>query len=234
MRWLLVPALFLAVAPASSQSALDANTVTVSGQGRVSVAPDRALVRLGVLTRAATAPDALREHEEDVARVLTRVRGFGIADRDIEVNTLSLGEDYGPDGPDGYRAQRIVTVTMDSLRRVPDLVAAVVSEGANQLQGIEYVVRDTAPAEALALDRAVADARTKAERIASASGVRLGSVVAVQEGSGPTLPRLLRYSRAESAAPAAAPAPPQPGAYSTGSSEVVADVVVQFLIAGAE
>lgn len=222
--------LLAAAASVSAQPVLESGTITVSGQGRVSVAPDRALVRLGVLTRAATAPEALQEHEDDVARVLTQVRRFGIADREIEIEALSLGEDYGRDGPDGYRAQRVVTVTMDSLRRVPDLVAAVVGEGANQLQSIEYVVRDTTPIKALALDRAVADARTKAERIAAASGVTIGAVVAVQEGGSLSLPPILRYSRSTSAA-AAAP-PPQPGAYSTGSSEVVADVVVQFRITG--
>lgn len=207
--------------------------ISVGGDGVVSVAPDRALVRLGVLTRAATAPEALRQHETDVARVLTQVRRFGIADRDIQIEALSLGEDYGREGPEGYRAQRVVTVTLDSLRRVPDLVAAVVTEGANQLQGIEYVVRDTAPSEALALDRAVADARAKAERIASASGVTLGRVLAVQEAGAAQIAPPVLYSRVADArgeAVAMIP-PPNPGAYSAGSSEVTAHVTVQFEIA---
>lgn len=200
-------------------------TVSVSGEGVVAAAPDRALVRLGVQTRAPSAVAALRAHEEDVARVLTRVRRFGIADRAIQIEGLSLGEFYGPNGPDGYVAQRVVTVTTDSLRRVPDLVAAVVAEGANQLQGLEYVVRDTRPAEALALDAAVADARRKAEQIASASGIRLGRVVAVQELD-PAAFAPSPYGRVT----ARSASEGEPAAYSSGVSQVRARVLVLFEI----
>ncbi len=203
--------------------------ISVSGEGVVSVSPDRARIRVGVVTRAATAPETLRQHEQDVLRVLTRVRQLGVADRDIRIESLSLGENYGENGRDGYVAQRTVTVTLDTLRLVPDLVAAVVSEGANQLQGIDYVVRDTREAEAQALDRAVADARAKAERIASASGVALGRVVGVQEAGAPQVgPPRPMFARAEASDAVA----PTPGAYSAGSNDVVARVTVQFEIAG--
>ena len=218
----------LAAAPAVAQGVdPPPGTITVSGEGRVSVAPDRALVRLGVLTRAATAAETLRQHEDDVARVLTRVRRFGIADRDIQIEALSLNENYGNQGPEGYAAQRVVTITVDSLRIVPDLVAAVVTEGANQLQGIQYTVRDTSPAEARALDLAVADARAKAERVASASGVVLGRVVAVQEAGAAQVSPPGYFGNTRSVAMEVAP---QPGAYSAGSNEVVARVTVQSLI----
>ncbi len=203
--------------------------ISVSGEGIVSVSPDRARVRVGVVTRAATAPEALRQHEQDVLRVLTRVRQLGVADRDIQLESLSLGENYGPNGPDGSVAQRTVTVTLDDLRLVPDLVAAAVSEGANQLQGIDYIVRDPRAAEGQALDLAIAAARAKAERIASASGVTLGRVVGVQEAGAPQVrPPGPMYARAE----ASDAVPPTPGAYSAGSSDVVARVNVQFEIAG--
>lgn len=223
--------LVLSAAPAFAQALPPPppGTITVSGEGRVSVAPDRALVRLGVLTRAATAPETLRQHEEDVARVLTRVRQLGVADREIQIEALQLSEGYGQNGPEGYQAQRVVTVTLDNLRLVPDLVAGVVSEGANQLQGIQYVVRDTAPAEARALDLAVADARAKAERIASASGVSLGAVAAVQEAGAPQVGPPGYFAGGLSASMDVAP---EPGAYSAGSNEVVARVTIQFEIAG--
>lgn len=204
-------------------------TIGVTGEGTVSVAPDRALVRLGVTTRAGTAAEALRAHEADMARVLTRVRQFGVADRDIQIEGLSLGENYGPNGPDGFVAQRVVTVTTDSLRAVPDLVAAVVSEGANRLDGLVYTVRDARPAEALALDAAVADARAKAERIAGAAGVTLGRVLAVQELDTVVGYPPMPYGRGAEVEMAVAA---EPAAYSAGSNEVRARVAVQFEIVG--
>lgn len=224
--------LLLAAAALTSMSALAQspaigpapNAITVTGEGRVAGTPDRAVVRLGVTTRAASAAEALRAHEADMARVLTRVRQFGIADRDIRIEALSLGEHYGPNGPEGYAATRIVSVTTDDLRLVPELVAAVVGEGANRLDGLVYAMRDERPAMLQALDLAVADARAKAERLAAASGVRLGRVVGVQEvpvGFGPPTP-MYRASADVEATPAA---------YSAGSTRVDAAVVVTFEIA---
>ncbi len=226
-RFLLSLLVALVALPAFAQSPVaPSNTITVAGEGRVAGAPDQAVVRLGVTTRAATAAEALREHEADMARVLTRVREFGIADRDIQIEALSLGEHYGPNGPDGFAATRIVSVTTDDLRRVPELVAAVVGEGANRLDGLVYTIRDERPAMLQALDLAVADARAKAERLATASGVRLGRVLSVQEtpiGGRPPMPM---YRMAADAAVEANPA-----AYSAGSTRVEAHVVVTFEIA---
>ena len=213
------------VASASAQPA--PQTVTVSGEGVVSVAPDQAVVRLGVVTRAQTAADALRQHEADVADVLMRVRSFGVADRQIEIAALQLGEDYGRDGPEGYRATRIVAVTLDSLGAVPDLVAAVVASGANRLDGIDYTVREPGPHRDQALDQAMDQARAKAERLARAAGARVGAVVWVQEEGVRVLQPIVPTAMRENAAPAAAP-PPRPGAYSAGSSQVRAGVVVQY------
>ena len=227
MRSLFLPALLLAVGAASAQPALDANTITVSGQGLVSAPPDRAVLQLGVQTVAPTAAEALREHEDDVARVLARVRSFGIADRQIQIQALQLGENYGQNGPDGYRAFRIVSVTTDSLAAVPEIVAGVVESGANQLNGIDYTLSEPGRYRDRALDEAVRQARSKAERLAAAAGMSLGGVVAIQE-QGIGLVQPYRNGPMMDVAVEAVSLEAEPGAYSAGSSQVQASVVVQY------
>ena len=228
MRALLFAAALPLVASAQPATPPPATqTVTVSGEGVVSVAPDRAVVRLGVVTRAATAAQALRQHEADVADVLARVRSFGVADREIEIAALQLGDNYGREGRDGYQATRVVAVTLDSLRAVPDLIASVVASGANRLDGIGYTVRSPGPYREQALGRAVDQARAKAERLAQAAGATVGAVVWIQEEGVRIVPPPVPTAMLDSAAPAAAP-PPQPGAYSAGSNQVRAGVVVQY------
>ena len=226
MSRLLSLVLALAAVSASAQPALESNTITVSGQGLVSAPPDRAVVQLGVLTTARTAAEALRQHEDDVARVLARVRSFGIADREIQIESLQLGENYDQRGPDGYRAFRIVSVTTDSLASIPDLVASVVESGANQLNGINYTLRSAAPYRDRALDEAIAQARSKAERLATAAGGRLGPVLAIQEQGVGVLPYY--PGRMMDAAVEAVSIEAEPGAYSAGSNQVQAAVVVQY------
>ena len=227
MRLLLL-ALALVAPLASAQVSLDAGTLTVTGSAVVSAAPDRAVVRLGVQTRAETPAAALRAHEADMARVLATVRSFGVADRDIAIEGLGLGENYGPNGPDGFVANRVVSVTIDSLRIVPDLVAGVVEVGANRLEGLFYTLRDSERYQNQALDAAVERAREKAARLASAAGRTLGPVEAiVEQGAGLAGP-YQRFGTMDAVAVSAETA--TPAAYSTGSSQVQASVVVRFAL----
>ncbi len=224
----LAAALPLAVSAQPAPPPPAPHTVTVSGEGVVSAPPDRAVIRLGVLTRGETAAAALRDHESDMARVLGVVRSFGIADRQITVEALNLGDFYGPEGPDGYQAYRIVAVTVDSLAAVPDLIAGVVESGANRLEGVAYTLRETAAYRDRALDAAMAEARHKAERLAAAAGRQLGGAVSIQEtGAGLVRP----YERVElQSVSADAGVPAQPGAYSAGSSQVRGSVVVRYAL----
>ncbi len=232
MLRLLALSLVLASA-ANAQGAgaeLAPNTVTVTGEGIVSAPPDRAIVRLGILTRGETAAAALRDHEADMARVLREVRGFGIADRQISIEALNLGDYYGPEGPGGYQAYRIVAVTVDSLRIVPALIASVVESGANRLDGVQYAIRDATPYQNRALDLAMEKARAKAARLATASGRALGPVIAIQEQGVGLIQPYERVAVQNAAMDEMAAGAPEPGAYSTGSSQIRGAVVVRFLL----
>ena len=205
---------------------LEAGTLTVTGSATVTAPPDRAVIRLGVQTRASTAAEALREHEEDVAHVLRQVRSFGVPDRQISIDGLNLGENYGPNGLDGYQATRIVSVATDSLAVVPDLIASVVEVGANRLDGLFYTLDETGPVQDRALEEAMARARSKALLLATAAGYDLGPVLAVLERGGGYPQPFVAGGGSDAVRVEAAAA--NPGAYSTGATEVTASVVVRF------
>ena len=226
---LLFPLLALVALPVAGQPIrIEAGgiprTVTVSGDALVEAAPDRAIVRIGVQTDGQAADATLAQHEEDVERVLTTIRRAGIADRQIEIESLSLGERWAEGGRrDGYTASRVVAVTVDDLREVPEIVAAAVSSGANRLDGLIYTLRDADRFEDEALGEAFDRARQKAERLASAAGLSVGRVVEMHEqGVQPPIPMPVRAMAQEMDARA--------GAYSAGTSEVRAFVVVTFAL----
>jgi uncharacterized protein YggE len=232
MRSLFLALAVLAAPTVAAQAVeidLDANTVTVVGSATVTAPPDRAVIRLGVQTRAETAAEALRQHEEDVARVLTQVRSYGIADRQVTIEGLSLGEAYGERGPDGFQAFRIVAVEADSLAVVPELVASVVEVGANRLDGLVYTIKESGPYQDRALDEAMARARAKAQRLATAAGRTLGDVAAiVEQGAAPVTPFPRGMGGYDEVVVEALEA--EPAAYSAGSSDVRATVVVRFAL----
>src|SRR5437868_6330883 len=91
---------FLPAAPVMAQiampaaPALDGTRLDISATGEVSRVPDIVRVTAGVATQAPTAADALRQNAALMARVRATLTGAGIADRDIQTQSLALNAVY--------------------------------------------------------------------------------------------------------------------------------------------
>jgi uncharacterized protein YggE len=84
----------------------------------------------------------------------------------------------------GYTASNTVTATIRKLGDAGDVVDAAVGAGANQVYGPNLLASDQDAAYRSALKEAVAQARTKAETLATASSSTLGNITAIVEGGG--------------------------------------------------
>ena len=154
----------------------DVTVVRVTGEATVSVAPDEALIDLGVMTENMNAELAAQENATKLDSVLGALRkGFGDS---MQVKTLnySLTPKYSyPQGGgqrelDGYTATNVVRVTTAKLDQVGRIVDAATSAGANNVQQLKFQLRDEEPTRATALRDATLSARSKAEAIAQALG----------------------------------------------------------------
>jgi uncharacterized protein YggE len=188
---LLVISLALA-APLAAQGGKDAGPpiLTVSGTGQARVAPDEATVRLGVLAQAPTAREAQARVNRSAQAVLDAVRKLGVPAERIQTTGLSLSPQYAQGRPDsqgppriaGYQAANTVRVLLEDLSQVGPVIDAGLTSGANNLDGVEFGLRNDAVARAAALTEAVRSARTKAEALARALRVRLVEIAEVAEG----------------------------------------------------
>ena len=166
-----------------------------------------AAITLGVATRAETAAEALSANSAQLAAVLERLRGAGIAERDLQTTGLSLGPqmDYSRDGQPprvmGYEASNMLTVRVRALETLGTILDQAVGDGANTFHGLSFALSDPEPALDRARVQAVQEARRKAEMMAEAAGVRLGPVVSISEAGGgrPPMP-MMRQSMAMEAA----------------------------------
>lgn len=182
-----------AASPAMAQTGATApRSIAVTGEGRVAVAPDMAMVSIGVTTEADTAREALDANNSQLAAALAAIKAAGIEDRDIQTAGLSLGPryDYNRSGSDGapavtgFVAANTLTVRVRALDALGGLLDAVVSDGANTLGGISFGLQDPEPVLDAARKAAVTDARRKAELYATVAGVALGAVQTIAEQSG--------------------------------------------------
>ncbi|ACY48344.1 SIMPL domain-containing protein [Rhodothermus marinus] len=208
-------------------------TITVQGEGVVRVQPDRATLRFAVVTRDLDPEQARRRNAEASRRALNAVRALGIDERKLHLEALTLHpmREYNPDlrrwEEKGYEVQRVLRVELDDLDRLPEVVARVVQQGANRLQGIQYDVSNREAVRLAALQAAVRNAREKARQMLAELNREVGDPIRITEQA-LEFPRPLW--RADVAALRTAEAAPEPEAYAAGEIEVRARVEITFAI----
>jgi uncharacterized protein YggE len=227
----LAAALAAQPAPPPPPAPDDVPVLTVSGSGQSHAAPDEATVRLGVLAQATTAREAQDRVNRTAGAILEAIHKLGIPAERIQTSGLNLGPQYAQGRSDspritGYQASNSVSVRIDDLAKVGPVIDAGLAAGANNLDGVEFGLRDDGAARAAALTEAVRSARGKAEALAAALRVRLVEIVEVAEGGvAISQPQPFR-GRVMAMAAEAAPTP-----VSTGQVGVDASVTVRWRIA---
>ncbi len=193
------------------------DTISVSGQGEVSAAPDQATFNLGVTRDAASASEAIDSVNEELSRVIQRLRAEGVpADclqtQQLSVQPLDLGM-YEPvpapvasASPEAavagsrplepvvkprvvFRASNSLVVKVTDMSRLGGLLGVGIDAGANTLGGLSFSFKDSKALDAEARRLAIVDAAERARQLAAAGGVELGELVlVVEEGGGPVPP----------------------------------------------
>jgi len=230
---LLLCILFTLPVQAQPDSSVPDRTVRVSGEATVTAAPDQATVRFGIVSKAETAEAARQQNAEAAKSALNAVRKLGIPEEKVRMESLRLQprREYNPQTKrheeKGYKATRQVVAELTDLEQLPRVVARVVQQGANRLNGIGYRLSDRTATRNEALRRAARNAREKARLLATSLDATLGPVQQITEedfGFDEPQPRV-QMAHAKSADARAAP---EPDAYAPGEIEVTARVQVVF------
>lgn len=163
-------------------------SIKVVGFGEALGQPDEAQVTVGVETFAPKVNDATAENEATIEAILTALEKAGIDADDIQTSNYSLWAeqkygDNGPEGIAGYRVSNQVSVVIRDIDKVGDVLAAVTSAGANSIYGVQFSVADPVALEGEAREKALENARQRAESLAQLSGLTLGDIRAIDEAS---------------------------------------------------
>lgn len=207
------------------------HTIAVSGQGKVTVVPDMATVSLGVTVERDSAKAARQVAAQQMTQIVAALKALGIKDEDIATSQVSLNPtyDYPVNGQPklrGYQLVNTVTVTVNNIDQVSDVIDNSVQAGATTVNGVTFDVKDRAAAEAKAREAAVKDARTKADTIANGLGVTISGVASVAE----QVQTPIWYGNMSAAPAAGAGADSAQTPVMPGSTDVTITVQVSFLI----
>lgn len=166
--------------------------VWVTGTGKVAVVPDVAILRLGVEAQAATVDQAQRDAAAAMAGVMAALNGNGVADKDIQTQWYNIYpvtkwvEDSREQITIGYRVTNTVAAKIRDIDKAGTIIDAVAEAGGDmtRVEGISFTVGEPEAYYDEAREKAILDAKAKAEHIASVADVTLGKLLYIAESGG--------------------------------------------------
>lgn len=211
MRTALAIALLCAVAAAPVHAQVQVPSVTVTGEGVVETAPDTATLRISVVTEASAIRTATDSNAQRMREVRDAIVASGVPQSRLRTEQFSIqpfhaaSKDGRTPQITGYTVRNTLTVRVKGTQLLGTVIERAGAAGANEVQGPEFSSEETPEVLASARERAVKDARAKAEAYATGLGARLGRVLSVAEGESF---RPIRPYATEMRAMAVAAAPP--------------------------
>jgi uncharacterized protein YggE len=182
---------------ASGSELTDANDgnqqqgIWVTGEGEVTATPDIATLRLGIEAQDSTVVAARDSAATAMNNVIDSLTSNGVAQKDIQTEYFSIQQitrwnsDTQTQDVTGYRVSNMVNVKVRDIENVGMLIDTVVSAGGDltRVNSIDFSIEDPSSYYKEARKAAVTDARDTAEQLAEYSGVNLGNVIYISEGT---------------------------------------------------
>jgi uncharacterized protein YggE len=230
------------------------NTISVTGHGEIFAAPDIATFTFSVVSDKSTVADAQADATTNANAITDYLVAQGVAKADIQTTNYSINPTYEyengvcPQAPTidsggvssgtavycpqgkqvltGYEVNQTDTIKVRDTSKAGDLLAGVGSKGATNVSGLNFTFDNPTAVQDQARDKAIADAKSKAQTLASELGVSLVRVTSFNENQGGTNPQPVVYAMASGASANAASAPE----ISTGQNDITDDVTITYEI----
>lgn len=158
--------------------------IRVFGTAIVRAEPDIATVNLGFVGTSATASAAHAQGNTVMQKVLDAIRAKGIEDDDIRTVEYSLRRTQQPrSGNVVWTIRNIAEIRVHDLDKLPEVIDAAVSAGANHIGNVLYTVEKLEDVRSKARKEAIEVAKRKAQEMASLLGVKVGKPKHISEAA---------------------------------------------------
>jgi len=233
------------------------NTITVSGHGEELAVPDIAEFTFSVVSDKTTVADAQADATAKINAITAYLTAAGVDKNDIQTSDYSVYPQYDyqnaicpttapavyngtsgssasvaycPPGKQtlkGYEVNQTTTVKVRDTSKAGDLLTGVGSKGATQVSGLNFTFDNPDQAQDQARDKAIQNAKSKADTLAKELGVSLVRVVSYNENGNPGP---VYYKTLDMAAGSSAVAPQASPDISVGQNKITSDVSVTYEI----
>lgn len=161
---------------------------SVSGEGKEAIRPDLAEVNVGVEAQGLTAQQAQEKINVAINQVSENIRKLGIENKDLQTANYSIYPTYDYQRSNqqitGYIASTNLNIIVRDLGKLNIVIDTATSSGANQVGSIRFDVANKVEAQNRAREKAVSEAKQKAENAAKIAGFSLGRIINYSESFG--------------------------------------------------
>jgi uncharacterized protein YggE len=219
------------------------NTITVNGTGDVFAVPDIAEFSATVQEEGSDVKAAQDKATAKINAIYAYLKAQGVEEKDIRTTDYSAnpqyewntqvcpaGSSYCPGGKQtltGYQVSQTLSIKVRTTDKAGELLAGVGGKGVSSVSGLNFTIDDQDAVEGEARDKAIADAKTKAQKLAKSLGVSLVRIVGFNENGG-AMPYFAKAAAGMSADMAAQSAPSP--AIPTGQNKVTSNISLTYEI----
>ncbi len=170
-------------------TAATTNTISFTGEGKVSVKPDIAKVNFAIVTQALTSKEAQNANSPKSKAVTDFLKRQGVEEKDIKTSAYNISPQYnyprsGTPEIKGYQVSQSFEVKIRNLDKTNTILDGLVSAGANNINNLGFSTDNPDKIQAEARAKAIADAKQKAHDLEKQLGVSLGKIVNFSENTG--------------------------------------------------
>lgn len=209
-------------------TATTANTISFSGEGKISAKPDIATVDFAIITEATISKAAQDLNSPKSKTVTDFLKKQGTDEKDIKTTSYNIYPQYSyprPGTPEikGYQVSQGFEVKIRNLEKISSILDGLVSAGANNIINLGLSIDNPEKLKSEARAQAVADAKQKASELENQIGIKLGKIVNFSENSG-RMPGVFYAKSAEVGLGGGGPSVP------TGENEIVVNITLTYQI----
>lgn len=200
--------------------------IVVSGEGKVKVTPDQAIINVGVENSGNDAAEVKKKNDAAIDAIIKYLKKIKLPAADYQTRQVSLFKNFDYEKKKHYyQASQTITITLKDLSKYDEIMIGIVDSGANMIHGVEFKSSKVAQYESEARTKAVQQAKAKATDYAAALNQKAGKALLVTDNSSTYYPRPV-YAAMKVESDAGMPRE----TLAVGEIEVTANVTINFAL----
>jgi hypothetical protein len=210
-----------------SQEQKQVSTINVSGEGKIKVTPDQALIAVSIETKGTKAQDVKKENDNTMDAILKFIKKSNIAKEDFQTQRVSLNPNFDyVKKKYNYVATQSIQIVLKDLSKYDELMEGLVDEGINKIDNVEFKSSKMKELQSEARKLAIKDAKSKAEDFVSVLGQKVGKAILISDNSQTYNPRPVMYAMKSMSMDESVPKE----TLAAGEIEITANVSVSFIL----